>query len=67
MKLEEVKFHLGKEVFLIICSEKIPYLLTGCTLRKSEKGFFYQAELQDLKNNKSVIICRLEDVKIGDS
>lgn len=63
MKLEEVKFNLGKEVFLITRSEKILYLLTGCTLRKNEKGFFYQAELQDLKNNKSVIICRLEDVK----
>lgn len=63
MKLEEVKFHLGKEVSLITRSEKIPYLLTGCTLRKNEKGFFYQAELQDLKNNKSVLICRLEDVK----
>lgn len=67
MKLEEVKFHLGKEVSLITRSGETAYLLTGCTLRKNEKGFFYQAELQDLKNNKSVLICRLEDVKIGDS
>lgn len=67
MKLEEVKFNLGKEVSLITRSGETTYLLTGCTLRKNEKGFFYQAELQDLKNNKSVLICRLEDVKIGDS
>lgn len=67
MKLEEVKFWLGKEVLLSARSGESHYLLTGCILRKNENGFFYQVELQDFKNKRSVLICRLEDVKINDS
>ena len=39
------------------------YIFNGVVLRKNEKEFFYQAELKDVKSN-SLVICRLEDVKI---
>ena len=65
MKLEEVKRHLNKPVQYETAGGAKEYLLTGCILRKNEKGYFYQAELQDTANCNSVLICRLERVKTG--
>lgn len=40
-----------------------PYLLTGATIRLGEKGYFYQAELNDMTTGNSVIICRLDEIE----
>lgn len=66
MKLEEVKRQLNKPVRYETAGGDREYLLTGCILRKNDKGYFYQAELQDIANQKSILICRLDDVKAGD-
>lgn len=43
--------------------ENSKFILSGCTIRKNENGFYYQAELQDLNNSRSILICRLEDIE----
>lgn len=63
MDISEVKAALGKRVRfkddrLFFDAE---YILTGCIIRRSDRGrFFYQAEIQDLKNQKSICIVDLE-------
>lgn len=50
--------------------ENREYILRAVVLRKDENGYFYQAEIQDTAQPKSVMICRLEDIeriKIGDA
>ena len=59
MTLEEVKRNMNKAVKY---KGSTRYELAACILRKNENGFFYQAELKDVKAN-SVIICKLEDVE----
>lgn len=64
MKIEEVKYSLGKPVRLKMPRHYIDseYLLTGCILRKSaEDGFYYQAELAD-KAGGSLVIAPLNDI-----
>ena len=39
------------------------YILTGATIRLGEDGFFYQAELTDVTFDRSIVICRLEDIE----
>lgn len=63
MKAEEIKANLNKRVRytsskLGIDSE---YKLTGAIFRKNEKGFHYQAELEDLKS-RTILICSLDDI-----
>ena len=65
MKLSEVKYHLGQYVnfkssHLHINSK---YILTACIMRKNDSNFFYQAELQDLNNKHSILICSLDDIE----
>lgn len=64
MKPEDIRKNLNKPV-----KYKNPRLYMDGTFifkagifRKSEKGFFYQAELADTHNCNSVIICNLEDI-----
>ena len=64
MKAEEIKANLNKNVLytsskLGISSE---YKLTGAIFRKGDKGYYYQAEIQDLKT-RSIIICKLDDIQ----
>lgn len=61
MKIEEVKKNAGKMVEYN--GIKGVYKLTACILRWNEAGFFYQAELLDTKHGRSLIICKLEDVR----
>lgn len=61
MKIEEVKKNLNKKVKYKDSAGA--YKLTACILRKNENGFFYQAELLDLKSGRSALICRLEDIQ----
>ena len=66
MTLEEVKSNLGKPVRFSnkkLFIESTMYILTGCILRKGDKDFYYQAELTDVRNSKSVLICRLDEIE----
>lgn len=65
MKIEEAKANLNKRVHYTDGGRNIDadYIFTGCTIRKSGTEFFYQAELQDIKSNRSIIICKLENVQ----
>ncbi len=63
MEICEVKAALGKRVRFqderLHCDAD--YILTGCIIRRSERGyFFYQAEIQDLRQQNSVSIVDLD-------
>lgn len=63
MDISEVKAALGKRVRYkndrLFCDAD--YILTGCIIRRSERGtFFYQAEIQDLRQQNSVSIVDLD-------
>lgn len=61
MTLQEVKMNMNRTV-LFRGSE---YRLVGCMFRQNDKtgDFYYQAELLDLQNGRSVVICKLEEVE----
>lgn len=65
MKAEEIRASLNKRVRFK--SEKLnidtEYILSGAIFRKNNKGFYYQAELTDIKSNKSIMICSLDSIK----
>lgn len=65
MHAKEIKANLNKRVRFH--SQKLgidsEYILTGAIFRKGERGYFYQAELQDPRTNNSVLICKLEDIE----
>ncbi len=65
MKPNEIKDNLNKRV--IYRNEQAgiesEYILTGAIFRKGKNGFYYQAEIQDVKNNNSLIICKLEEIE----
>ena len=59
MEVKEIVPNLNKKV--MYCDSE--YTLTGSTIRRNKEGdVFYQAELLD-KNNNSLCIVRLEEVK----
>lgn len=61
MKLEDVKRNLNKMV--VYQGKKDIYRLTACVLRKDdEKGYYYQAEISDIKSGRSLSYCRLDDI-----
>ncbi|MDN5307961.1 MAG: hypothetical protein PWP16_1324 [Eubacteriaceae bacterium] len=65
MELEKVRKNLGQIVEHTDPrnrSDKTKYKFKGCTLRRNEKGFYYEAELLDLKAN-SLRVTRLEDIR----
>ena len=59
MDISEVKKNLNKNV---IYKDETHYKLTACVIRKGKNGFFYQAELQDLKAKNSLLYSKLEDI-----
>lgn len=68
MEINEVKAALGKRVRFrddrLHCDAD--YILTGCIIRRSERGqFYYQAEVQDLKRQNSVCIVSLDKIALG--
>ena len=70
MDISEVKAALGKRVRYkndrLFCDAD--YILTGCIIRRSDRGFFYyQAEIQDLKRQNSVCIVPLDKLTRGGS
>ncbi|MGN0657181.1 MAG: hypothetical protein ACI4KR_10345 [Ruminiclostridium sp.] len=65
MELIDVKRNLNRRIRVKDRHIDGEYILTACIIRRNESGdFFYQAEVQDLNNHRSVCIVRLEDVSI---
>lgn len=66
MTIEQVKKNLNKTVLFSnpkLHMKNKEYTLAGCTIRRGEQGFYYQTEIQDIRQPKSVITCRLEDLR----
>jgi hypothetical protein len=63
---QDIKGALNKPVRLRRNAEDDgEYILSGAIFRKSEKdGYYYQAELEDIKHGRHIIIARFEDVEI---
>lgn len=65
MEISEVKSNLN-QIILYSDSEmkNVEYLFTACILRKNKKNeFVYSAEIQDLHNKNSILICDLGRLK----
>lgn len=62
MNIEEVKRNINQKVLYPLYGKDTEYILLACILRKNNAGFFYQAEIKDLKAN-SVLIVKIEDIK----
>ena len=58
MKLARVKYLLNHSVLF----RGGYYQLTGCVIRLSQNGYFYQAELLD-QNKNCVLYCALDEVE----
>lgn len=63
MTVKEANSHLGE----IVRDKRTraEYILVGIAKRWCNQGIFYQAELEDLKANSSICICRLDDITGG--
>lgn len=69
MKPEGIRAALGHIVRFTnrkLYLEGVDYVFTGAIFRKDIKTgkFYYQAELTDIKNAHSVIICGLDDFEV---
>lgn len=65
MEISEVKSNLNQIVLYSDSDIKnVEYLFTACILRKNKKNeFVYSAEIQDLHNKNSILICDLGRIK----
>lgn len=61
MTINEVKKTLGRRVAF----RGAEYILTGCIIRRDslDGSFFYQAELTDVTFDRSIVICRLDEIE----
>ncbi len=61
MTLREIKINMNRKIKY----KGNEYKLVGCMFRQNEKTgeFFYQAELLDEQCERSIAICKLEDVQ----
>lgn len=61
----DVKRNLNKPVIFHESryGNKHKYILTGATIRRGEDDYYYQAELTDVTFNRSIVICRLEEIE----
>ena len=61
MDLKEVKRHMNRTVRF----HDAPYQLTGIIFRRQLKTGedYYQAELMDIRNENSIVICALEQIE----
>lgn len=61
MDLREVKRHMNRTVYF--CGAV--YTLSGIIFRRKEStgADYYQAELRDIRNGNSVVICGLEQIE----
>lgn len=66
MDIADVKRNMNQVVLLTdtrLHVENVKYLFVGCMLRKNEDGFYYQAELKDLKNVSSLVVAGLKNIE----
>lgn len=65
MQPEQIRANLNRRVRYKSAKTGIDaeYMLTGAIFRRGARGFYYQAELQDIKQSKSVLICSLDDIE----
>lgn len=66
MTERDIKRNLNKRVRFTnkrLHIENEEYILTGATIRLGDKGFYYSAEIMDIKHQNSVIICRLDEIE----
>lgn len=65
MTEQEIKYALNHRVRFKSPHNHVdaPYILSGATIRMGDKGFYYQAELTDIRNPKSLVICRLDEIE----
>lgn len=65
MKPEQIKANMNRRVRYKSPKAGLDadYILTGAIFRRGKSGFFYQAELQDLKQSKSILICSLDEIE----
>lgn len=63
MTLKEANSRIGQ----IVQNSKTQtnYRLVGISKRWSNQGIFFQAELEDLKADRSICVCRLDDITGG--
>ena len=68
MEPTEIKANLNRPVRYKNSKSNVDtdYILTGAIFRRNSKGFYYQAELQDIKNKGSIVICKLEDIEAAE-
>lgn len=59
MDVSRVKYNIGREVTY----QGAKYLLTACIMRQGSNGFYFQAELTDLRARSSLLIADLKKVK----
>lgn len=66
MTEREIKRSLGKRVRLTdpkLYLEGAEYILSGAVIRRGEQGFYYQAELTDIRCGQSLIYAPLGNVE----
>ncbi len=61
MTLGEVKANLNR--YVIYTGLNSRYILSAVIMRKNDFDYFYQAELLDDKNDNSVLIVSLDQIK----
>lgn len=59
MDISRVKFNLNRTVI----HNGAEYRFIGCILRMNKDGFYYEAELQDVRAHNSTLICLLRDIQ----
>ena len=66
MTERDIKKALGRRVRFTnpkLYIEGAEYILSGAVIRRGDNGFYYQAELTDLKCKNSVLYCRLDEIE----
>lgn len=66
MTERDIKRNLNKRVRFTnrrLHIENAEYILSGAVIRLGDSGFYYQAELTDVKSENSLIYCALEEVE----
>lgn len=58
MDINRVKYNLNQTV----THNGARYRFTGCMLRLGKEGFYYEAELQDIHAQNSMLYCRLNTI-----
>lgn len=66
MDIRDVKKNLNRRVRYSdprLYIEGTEYIFSGCIIRSNGTGFYYQAELTDIRHGNSLLICGLENIE----